>query len=140
MNVSVLPLDAGEATNVVQLLPEALAETPELGWGGSFAAISARVCAETEQHTRVELVAKDQEGRLVGCAVLVPDEDLHVGQCLSVMWNYVLPDHRGTIGRQFMRLAVKVAQYWELPVLSYTHRLGVGRYAITYRRLHGKES
>jgi len=139
MNLSVVYLSSGDATNVVQLLPEALAETPELGWGGTFDEIASRVCTDTEQHARVELVAHDLSGRLVGCAVLVPDEDLHVGRCLSVMWNYVLPTNRGAIGRQFMRLAVRVAKHWELPVLAYTHRIGLGRYAVTYRRLHGQE-
>lgn len=140
MRLNVLSLDEGESTNVIQLLPEALAETPELGWGGSFDEVAARVRRETEQHTRVELVAHNQDGRLVGCAVLVPDEDLHVGRSLSVMWNYVLPDYRGSIGRQFMRLAVQVAKQWGFHVLSYSHRKGIGRYAIVYRRLHGEES
>lgn len=140
MSVRLLSLDEGEPTNVIQLLPQALAETPELGWGGTYDEIAERVCRETEQHTRVELVAYNQDGRLVGCAVLVPDEDLHVGRSLSVMWNYVSPDYRGSIGRQFMRLAVQVAKQWGFPVLSYSHRKGVGKYAITYRRLHGEES
>jgi predicted N-acetyltransferase YhbS len=139
MRLDVLSLDEGDPTNVVQLLPQALVETPELGWGGSFDEVAARVRRETEQHTRVELVAY-QDGHLVGCAVLVPDEDMHVGRNLSVMWNYVLTDHRGLIGREFMRLAVRIAKQWGFPVLTYTHRLGVGKYAITYRRLHGQES
>ena len=140
MRIEVLSLDEGEPTNVVQLLPQALVETPELGWGGTFDEIAARVCLATEQHTRVELVAYNQDGSLVGCAVLAPDEDMQVGPNLSVMWNYVVPDYRGAIGRQFMRLAVRVAKQWGFPVLSYTHRLGLGKYAITYRRLHGQES
>ncbi|QHJ82568.1 MAG: hypothetical protein [Bacteriophage sp.] len=136
MNVSLLSLDAGEPTSIVQLLHQALAEMPEFTWGGSPADVALRVRRETEQHTRVELLAYEQ-GCLVGCAVLVPDEDLHVGRSLSVMWNYVLPGHRGLIGRQFMRLALRVAKEWGFPILSYTHRKGVGQYAITYRRLHG---
>lgn len=82
------------------------------------------------------------DGKLVACTVLVPDEDMHVGPCLTVMWNYVLPEYRGAIGRKFIRAAFREAVFQGLPIVAYTHRQGVGQYTTIYRRVraYGQES
>ncbi|QJD54803.1 GNAT family N-acethyltransferase [Pseudomonas phage MR6] len=138
MNVSVVPRAEGETTYVVDLLPSALLNVPEMGWGGSEEEVRLRVCEQTEQIDRYEFVAIET-GRVVGCAVLAPDEDIHVGPCLTIMWNYIIPEYRGALGMRFHRLAIRLAKHLGLPVLAYTHRKGVGQYSITYRRLHGQK-
>lgn len=126
--------NAGEVTSIVDLLSHALVELPEFAWGGSPSQTRTRMREATEQHDRVELLAVS-DGGVVGCMVLVEDDDLHVGHCLTVMWNYVLPEHRGLVGRRFLRAAFGLARQAGIPVVAYTHREGVGQYRTTYRRV-----
>ena len=72
----------------------------------------------------------------VGGIILGPDEDIHVGPCLSVYAQYVLPEYRnrGTSLR-CMRLAEQAAITYGYTVLAYTHRVRDWRYETIYRRL-----
>lgn len=140
MRLDYVELDQGSPSIVHSLVPYAWAECTELRWAGSAEDAVQRFCTSVEAHNRVELVAYN-DGRLVGGCVLVPDEDQHVGSCLTVMWHYVIPGMRhSAIGRRFMRLAVSCAKAGDFPVLAYSHRIGEGRYEITYRWLHGQKS
>ena len=72
----------------------------------------------------------------VGGVILGPDEDIHVGPCLSVYAQYVLPEYRnrGT-SLHCMRLAERIAKMLGYKVLAYTHRVKDWRYETIYRRL-----
>ena len=72
----------------------------------------------------------------VGGVIIGPDEDIHVGPCLSVYAQYVLPEYRnrGTSMR-CMRMAERAAIHFGYKVLAYTHRVGDWRYETIYRRL-----
>ena len=86
---------------------------------------------------RYEVFAWDCD-TVVGGVILAVDYDLHVGECLTVVFQYVHPQyrHRG-ISRQFLRTAMRVARELGLKTLAYTHRVGDGKYMTTYRRTRG---
>lgn len=131
-------LAAGEETHVPSLHQRAVAEFPEFTWNGSEAAALLRTLDATRDHECIEVVAWEADVP-VGMIVLVLDNDMHVGRCLSVLWNYVLPEARSYgIQRQFIREALAVARQVNAPVLAYTHRRDVGRYELKYRRVDGK--
>lgn len=72
----------------------------------------------------------------VGGIVLAPDDDIHVGPCLSVFAQYVMPEYRNRgISLRCMRLAERAAGELGYNMLAYTHRLGDWRYETIYRRL-----
>lgn len=72
----------------------------------------------------------------VGGIILAPDLDIHVGQCLSVFAQYVMPEYRNRgISLRCMRLAEQIAKDMGFPVLAYTHRLGDWRYETIYKRI-----
>lgn len=88
----------------------------------------------TEALHRVELELV-VDGQQVGAAVLVPEEDMHVGPCVSVFWNYVAEEHRhlGFVQAVFRTLKA-VARSMGIGMVAYTHRKSEGRYITQYRR------
>lgn len=89
-----------------------------------------------QAHDRIEVLQYVQD-LCVGGVVLVPEQnDLHVGHCMSVLFQYVLPAYRNTgLSTRFMRAARRCTRTAGAPVLAYTHRVGVGKYLTTYRRV-----
>lgn len=88
---------------------------------------------------RLEVVAF-VGSRAAGIAVLAVDDDLHVGECLSVQWQYVLPEFRNLgVSPAFLRVAKNLARQLNLPVIAFTHRLGPGVYKTSYRRVYGQK-
>lgn len=72
----------------------------------------------------------------VGGILLVQDDDWHVGRCLAVVSQYVLPEHRHTgVSRACMRYTVNIAKELQYPTLAYSHRKGPWRYETIYRRI-----
>lgn len=80
-----------------------------------------------------------KDSRLIGGLVLAHDFDVHVGKCLSVLWQYVLPEYRNSgASMRLMRYAVQCARDYSYSVLAYTHRVGNWRYETIYRKVrHG---
>uniref|UniRef100_A0AAU6W305 GNAT family N-acetyltransferase n=1 Tax=Pseudomonas phage Ghuch01 TaxID=3138535 RepID=A0AAU6W305_9CAUD len=119
-----------------EVLPQILDELPELNWGGTRAENMGRIINSTEElDERIEITVRTPEGALVGFAVLVNDEDDHVGECLGTQWHWVHPDHRGPVGRLILRAIIRLASHSGYKVVAYTKRLGVGRYEINYKQL-----
>lgn len=78
----------------------------------------------------------DPEGRAVGGLVLTYDNDIHVGPCISVVAQYVLPEYRCKgVSLRCMREAVRIARQFGERVLAYTHRKGDWRYETIYKEL-----
>ena len=77
-------------------------------------------------------------GQLVGFACVVEDDDMHVGRCLALQWQYVAPEHRGRIGGEFLRWIARFARAHGYQFIAYSHRVSSRHYAIKYRRVkHG---
>ncbi len=88
---------------------------------------------------RLEVLAT-VSGRAAGIAVLAVDDDLHVGECLAVQWQYVLPEFRNAgVSPAFLRVAKNLARQLNLPTIAFTHRLGPGVYKTSYRRVYGQK-
>ena len=75
--------------------------------------------------------------RVVGAVVLAADPwDAHVGPCMSVFAQYVLPQYRNTgVSNALMREAFLIARESGAGVLAYTHRKAPWRYETIYRRI-----
>ena len=76
--------------------------------------------------------------QIVGGICLAHDPwDAHVGPCMSVFAQYVLPEfrHQGVSARM-MREALRIAKKSGVPVLAFTHRKGPWRYETIYRKVN----
>ncbi|HVH93240.1 MAG TPA: GNAT family N-acetyltransferase [Candidatus Acidoferrum sp.] len=85
--------------------------------------------------TEVAVIAHSE---VVGGLVIAHDPwDAHVGPCISVFAQYVLPEFRHTgVSNRCMREAVRIARASGAKVLAFTHRKGPWRYSTIYRRIH----
>lgn len=75
-------------------------------------------------------------GTLVGGLILVHDHDVHVGECMSVLANYVLPEYRSRVlGSRLFRAALNLTRDTGCSVLAFTHRVKDWQYITNYRKL-----
>ena len=74
---------------------------------------------------------------VVGAVVVAPDQwDAHVGPCMSVFAQYVLPEYRNAgVSLALMREAVRITRASGVHVLAFTHRKAPWRYETIYRRV-----
>jgi len=106
-----------------------LQEQPKQVWVGTALAALAEL-------PRYEIfVVQDQ--RIVGALVLAHDSwDVHVGPCMSVFTQYVLPEYRNSgVSLTLMRAAIRITRSTGTAVLAYTHRTAPWRYETIYRRV-----
>lgn len=74
--------------------------------------------------------------RCVGGVVLAQDNDIHIGECLSVYAQYVLPEYRNKgVSSRCMRECIRIAKELSWTHLAYTHRLGDWRYETVYKAI-----
>ena len=90
MNI-VLNGAAGELARVAVLALPAVLEFPELRQSEDYREDVHRVVTSLSEFDRFEIVTTIDQ-RVVGGAVIVLDDDQHVGPCLSLQWAYVLPE------------------------------------------------
>ena len=119
-----------------------VAEFPEFVWSRTpeqaLAAIHQSIC-ENQRH---EIVVWDDSGTHLGTAIVVQEDDMHVGHCLSVQWRFVHPEHRGVAGSALQRRVIALARELDISVIAYTKCIGLARYELRYnrvRRHNGKE-
>ena len=86
---------------------------------------------------RYELGIFRPDGLVIAAAIVAYDDwDAHVGPCMSVFAQYVLPDYRNRgISLKLMREAIRITRDSEYNTLAYTHRKGDWRYETIYRRV-----
>jgi GNAT superfamily N-acetyltransferase len=82
-------------------------------------------------------VAAVHGSEVVGAIVLARDPwDVHVGPCMSVFAQYVLPEYRNAgVSPRMMREALRIARDSRVDVLAFTHRKAPWRYQTIYRRI-----
>lgn len=74
------------------------------------------------------------DGKPIGGISLTVDYDPHVGECLCVMSQYVLPEYRNNaISMRCMRECLKLTKQLGHSVLAYTHRQKDWVYTTTYK-------
>lgn len=138
--IATFALEPGDLCLGARIIPTVYAELQEFREGGTLEQVTARMLAATESLSRTELLAV-VDGQLVGFACVVEDEDMHVGRCLTLQWQYVVPEHRGRIGAEFLRWLSRFARCQGFQFIAYSHRVSARHYAIKYRRIHhGKDS
>lgn len=116
----------------VLALPSAL-EFKELRQSTDYREDILRIAGSLAEFDRTEIVYYDGD-KVVGGATIVLDDDQHVGVCLSLQWQYVLPAYRGkNLGAKFIRELKRQAQWAGIGNICYTHRTGIGRYEVVYR-------
>jgi GNAT superfamily N-acetyltransferase len=117
-------------------------EAPELIWFRPEAEALSRIRDSIEANARWELSVWDDD-KLLGVAIAVPDDDDHVGVCLSIQWRFILPEHRGLAGIKLQRAILHLAKRLGYPVVAYTKRIGCAKYELKYVRMRnarGQES
>lgn len=135
--IATFALEPGDLCLGARIIPTVYAELQEIRESGTLEQASARILATIETMSRTELLAV-VDGQLVGFACVVEDDDMHVGRCLTLQWQYVAPEHRGTIGAEFLRWLVRFARCQGFQFVAYSHRVNARHYAIKYRRVsHG---
>lgn len=125
----------GEAVQSLDLFTRAWAECVELQVRDREAWLGASLLA-LQGLKRYEIAAL-HDGECVGGIVLAHDPwDVHVGPCLSVFAQYVLPEYRlRGISPRLMRESIRIAKEVDAPILAYTHRVGPWRYQTVYRSI-----
>lgn len=137
--ISVFRLCAGDLCLGGAVIPAVYDELPEFREGGTLPQVATRMIEATEQLDRHEVLAV-LGGRLIGFACIADDVDMHVGRCLTLQWQYVVPEYRGIIGAKFLRLLVQLGRQLGYRTIAYSHRINQGHYAIKYRSIsHGQE-
>ena len=126
----------GDSTCATALASAAWSELPEL----QYQPCEGFLRGFTEAHEdseRVEFLAYNGP-LLVGGGILVLEHDVHVGPCLSLAWQYVLPEYRHIgVVRRLHKVLVQSAKALNIPSIAYSHRIGTGEYITKYRRIHG---
>jgi len=137
-------MEEGVSTLVNGLVVNAIDHIPELTWQSSPEEAFRRITWDIKANERFEILAKSEEGRVVGAVIMTADDDCHVGELITVQWFYVNPDYRGQVGRKLVRLSRAIAKSTDFRVMAFTHRISEGRYEINYRKLEvskdGQES
>lgn len=90
-----------------------------------------------QEEPRTDVVVFNDVGEVVG-GLLVREEhfDPHVTSCLSVIWQYVLPEYRNKkVSTTLMRYVKDLAKQKGFRVISFTHRKGDWCYETIYKRL-----
>jgi GNAT superfamily N-acetyltransferase len=130
-------LEPGDLSMCAGIIPTVYDELQEFRDGGTLEQVTARIIGTIEPLARTELLAV-VDGQLVGFACVVEDDDIHVGRCLALQWQYVAPEHRGRIGGEFLRWLARFARVQGFQFIAYSHRVSSRHYAIKYRRVnHG---
>lgn len=136
--VTIFELSAGCLCLGGPIIPAVYNELPEFRESGTLTQATMRMVEATEQLDRFEITVT-LDGELIGFACIVEDDDLHVGRCLSLQWQYVVPEYRGRIGPMFLRALFGIGRNRGFHVVAYSHRINQGHYAIKYRRIkHGQ--
>lgn len=138
--IATFALEPGDLCLGAELIPFGYAELPEFNETCTLEQVTARMLATIEPMSRTEILAVI-DGQLVGFACVVEDDDIHVGRCLTLQWQYVVPEHRGRIGAEFLRWLARFARCQGFQFIAYSHRVNSRHYAIKYRRIHhGQDS
>ena len=136
--ITEIRLAAGDLCLGASLIPVGYAECAEFSDSGTLDQVTRRITGQIEELNRIELLAVI-DGVLVGYACAAVEEDMHVGLCLSLQWQYVVPEHRGKIGGEFLRWLVRVGRDMGFRYVAYSHRVSARHYAIKYRRVRHEQ-
>lgn len=126
----------GEAVQNLEFFSQAYDECVELRQQSKEVWVG-RALLSLQGMDRWEIAAFADESFAGGLVLAHDPWDVHVGPCMSVFAQYVLPEHRlKGISPRLMREAIKIARTSGKSTLAYTHRQGPWRYSTTYRSIN----
>ncbi len=130
----------GEAVQSLELFTRAYDECVELRQQSRDEWIGRALLA-LQDLDRFELAAFVGD-KMAGGIVLAHDPwDVHVGPCMSVFAQYVLPEYRlRGISPRLMREGIRIAKQSGVSTLAFTHRKGPWRYETAYRRIRHEKA
>ena len=128
---------ANSKGKAIGIIPAVVHATPEFTWYRSRLNAEYEIAQSIVPYPRWEIVVEDA-GTVLAAMVLQHEYDPHVGECCTVQWAFILPEHRGLLGARMQRAAVRVARANGYNVLSYAKRVQEGVYEIRYRKLNSK--
>lgn len=129
-----VPKAAGDSCLAPELFPAAWDECIELH-GMDKEAWVERTLSIIQSVPRYEM-GFYLDGKPIGGVTLTVDYDPHVGECLCVMSQYVLPKYRNAgISMRCMRECIRLAKSLDHTMLAYTHRQRDWVYTTTYRKI-----
>jgi len=125
----------GEAVQNFELFSKAWHECKELQVQ-THDAWATRALLALRELERFEIAAHTYD-RVVGGVILAHDPwDAHVGPCMSVFAQYVLPEFRLIgISARLMRESIRIARQHGVAVLAFTHRKAPWKYETIYRSI-----
>lgn len=89
-----------------------------------------------QEHPRVFIGVLGDTELLGGLYLLREENDPHVGACMSIAFQYVLPEYRNLgVSRRLITRALQLTRKNNCSVLAYTHRKGDWKYETVYRRV-----
>lgn len=138
VSITVVYRDPGEPMAGREIVNQVLNDTPEMYWQCSREEAAERLFDVTESIERIEVEARDSEGRLVGYATAGDDDDPNVGPSLGIQHLYVVPEFRGAIGVRILSALIRVARMANYEIVGYTRRIGEGHYQLRYMRLSAR--
>ena len=135
IRVMVFPRKRGDAVQSLELFTRAYDECVEFQQQSKDEWVG-RALLSLQEMDRFEIGAF-HGAKTVGGVVLAQDPwDAHVGPCMSVFAQYVLPEYRNQgISPRFMREVLRIAKSSDVSTLAYTHREGPWRYSTLYRSI-----
>jgi hypothetical protein len=116
------------------LAGEFVKAAPELVWQRTESEAVQAIVHSIECNDRYEIWLLTGD-RLIGMAVVVPDDDDHVGACLSVQWRFVLEEYRYAVGTKLQRAIKELARSLNYNIVAYTQRTGLGTYSLRYTKV-----
>ena len=88
-------------------------------------------------YERYEITVADKGKYLGGCILLHEYADPHVGECMTLLTQYVLPEFRHLgVSRILMRHARRKTKEENCKVLAYSHRIRPFVYETIYKVVH----
>ena len=130
----VTPRVAGDAVTAPELFYRAWEECVELQAQPQELWVGKSLAALTDlDRYEVGIYSGDA---FIGGLVVGLDDEVHVGPCMTVFSQYVVPEHRNKgVAVLCMRTAIRLTKQEGMPYLAYTHRVGDWRYETLYRRV-----
>ena len=94
----------------------------------------SKVITGVMSYDRIEITVADSGAYVGGCILVRETHDMHVGECLTVLTQYVVPEYRNKgVSRLLMREARIAAHNIGAKVLAYSHRVKPYVYQTIYK-------
>lgn len=131
MEYTIHEKDSGEETHLSLVIPHAYRNIKELQVR-SYSETSKSILEGVVENDRVEVVARKDNVTTAVAVIVIDSDDIHVGECVIVQWNYSIHTDIG-FALRVMRVVKALSEHHDIPY-AYTKRTGEGQYSLKYKR------